>query len=511
LISLEDITRWVREQTQSTAATGGEAGQSFGSSQALSGVSNPAEVDKFSRSHFLGSGPDLTSDVALLIITGESMIQLPGIREPVAPRHYWKSMTYDLYTGRGWLTSPTVEKDLQAETAIHEIIPQGTLLHQMVTVSRTGMGPVYAAGEPVKVYRLFRVVWRSNEDILGVLVPGAEYEVDSAYLTPEEGTLRAAGTIYPDWILDRYLQLPGILPQRIHSLARDLTAAQPTPYDQALAIQNYLRAEMSYSLEIDAPPYDSDAVDYFLFDSKVGFCDYFASAMVVLARSAGIPARMAMGFAAGTFDPGTGRYTVLQSDSHAWPELYFPGVGWVEFEPTASLPEIQRTSGTSAAAPEADLPEAVESKFSAAMTGLASLLRRMAFPALIVLLLVPAAFVLWILMAPVRLWFMSPADAVRTVYRGLVAHGRRQGVPFSASTTPAEFTGLIARRHPDDGLLLSQTGDLYSRMVYGGKKVTGRQKREVAGAWPGLDRRMWRAWILGRLRWIPKRKKKEAE
>ena len=223
-----------------------------------------------------------------------------------------------------------------------DILPKGTLLHQTVTVSRPGYGPVYYAGELAAVYRLFRVVSRTNFDILGVIVPGADYELDSVYYEADEAALRAAGTDYPDWIRSRYLQLPKILPERVHALARDLTAAQPTPYDRAVAIQDYLRREMRYSLEVKSPPYDRDVVDYFLFDSKEGFCDYYATAMVVLARSAGIPARVAVGYATGTFDPRQGKYTVLQSDAHAWPELYFPGIGWVEFEPTASMPEIPR-------------------------------------------------------------------------------------------------------------------------------------------------------------------------
>jgi len=498
-ISLDEITRWVREQTQPTVATTGGTGEGFNPHISYN-VSNPSEVEAFPYSHFLGAGPKLTDDVVMQIVTGESMIWLPGAREPVAPHHYWKAMAYDLYTGSGWLTSPTVEKDLQAETALHETFPAGTLLHQIVSVRRDGMGPVYAAGETVRVYRLFRVVWRSHEDVLGILVPGAEYEADSVYLAPDEGVLRAAGTDYPDWILDRYLQLPGILPPRIHLLARDLTAAQPTPYDQALAIQNYLRNEMTYSLEIGAPPYRTDVVEYFLFDSKTGFCDYFASAMVVLARAAGIPARLAMGFATGTFDQTQGMYTVVQSDSHAWPELYFPGIGWVEFEPTASMPVFQRAAAVSASTPDGDLRQEDGTGGSTLIAGVASLARRLAYPALIALLSAPLVSGLWILLSPFRLWLLPPADAVRTAYRGLVAHGRRQGVPFRSSTTPVEFAARLAERHPGDGRRMEMTAGLYSRMTYGEKAVTRREKREVAGAWAGVDRRMWRAWLLDRLR-----------
>jgi transglutaminase-like putative cysteine protease len=510
-ISLDEITRWVREHTQPTAAPSGTTGQSFGLNPVTGRGADPSEMRIFPRSHFLGAGPDLSHDVALVIVTGESLMYLPGVREPAAPRHYWKAMTYDLYSGGGWLTSPTEDQELLPEAVIHEDLPQGILLHQTVTVNRAGMGPLYAAGEWVKVYQIFRLVWRTHEDILGILIPGSAYEVDSVYLRTDEAALRAAGTDYPDWIRDRYLQLPNILPRRVHSLARDLTAAPLTPYDRALAIQSYLRSEMSYTLEIGAPPYDRDVVDYFLFDSKKGFCDYYASAMVVLARSAGIPARLAIGFASGTFDPALGRFTVLESDAHAWPELYFPGIGWVEFEPTSSMPVFQRSAASEAPAAGPVPQQETNPRLSAVLDAAASVLRRMALPALILLAALPVLLAAWILLAPVRLMLLPPAPAVRAAYRGLVAHGRRQGISFSPATTPAEFTQRLARRHPADGLPLRRMADLYSRLVYGGKAVSRRQKREAVGEWFRLDRRMWWAWWKSRLRMFMGRKMRRGQ
>jgi transglutaminase-like putative cysteine protease len=499
-ISLSDVTEWIREQSRGPAATGPGIGQSFGLNPAAGSASNASAAESIPRSHFLGRGPNLTKDVALVIVTREKLIYLPEVSEPVPPHHYWKYLTYDIYSGSGWLTSPTEEKELPAESDIHAVSPYGILLHQKVTVSRSGVGPVYAAGEVTKVYQLFRVVWRTDEDLLGAVVPGAVYEADSVYPDADEAALRAAGTEYPMWIRNRYLHLPEILPQRIHTLARDLTATLLTPYDRALAIQNYLRNEMHYSLTIDAPPHDRDVVDYFLFDSKEGFCDYYATAMVVLARSAGIPARMAMGYASGTFDPGKGTYTVLETDSHAWPELYFPGIGWVEFEPTSSMAEIQRSESPASRITGPILPRQTSAQVTAALNLVKSVFQQGALPALIVLLSVAVFFLGWTLLEPLRLWWISPSHLLRTVYRGLVAHGRRQGIRMSPSTTPSEFTRLLEQQHPGYEVSLERMADLYSRQVYGGVKITASQRKEVIGLWTRLNSRLWWAWWRSRLR-----------
>ncbi|HAY85794.1 MAG TPA: transglutaminase, partial [Chloroflexi bacterium] len=103
--------------------------------------------------------------------------------------------------------------------------------------------------------------------------------------------MRNTSQEYPDWIANKYLQVPDSVPARVYDLALSLTATQPTPYDRAVAIERYLR-QFEYSLEIEDPPEYRDIVDYFLFEQQKGYCDYFASSMVVLARAAGLPARL---------------------------------------------------------------------------------------------------------------------------------------------------------------------------------------------------------------------------
>jgi hypothetical protein len=504
-ISLDDIARWIREHTQPTAAAVAGPGNAGGSGAGSGDSSNPPAVKEFSHSLALGAGPDLSQNVALVVVTGENLTYLPETREPVAPQHYWKGMTYDLYSGTGWLTSQTEERELEPEAVLFGVVPPEGMLHQEVTVSRAGIGPVFATGEWVKISLPSRLVLRTHEDLFGIIVDEPVYEVDSIVRHSDEAALRAAGIDYPDWIHDRYLQLPLSLPRRVHSLARDLTAAQLTPYDQALAIESYLRREMRYSLEVEKPPFDQDAVDYFLFDSKTGFCQYYASAMVVLARSAGVPARLAVGFGPGTFDTVRGRFTVLESDSHAWPELYFPGIGWVEFEPTVSMPLIHRTA-PAASAPARQAPQTAGRGLGAMAEAALSALRRFGAPALLALAALPVLFAVWTLTSPLRFLLISPPRAIRAMYRELVAHGRRQGIRFSPATTPAEFAARFSGRFPAEEPSLRKVAEGYARLVYGGKTPTRRQRREAVGAWRRLNPRMWWAWWNNRWKTLGRRK-----
>ncbi len=159
--------------------------------------------------------------------------------------------------------------------------------------------------------------------------------------------LKEAPTDYAGTITSQYLQLPSSLPQRVRDLAAEVTEGAETPMDKALALQGYLRGDdFEYSQDIDKPPRNRDGVDNFLFDTKVGYSDYFASAMTVMLRSVGVPARMAAGYAPGESQEGTPFRAVRDSDSHGWTQAYFPGHGWIDFEPTSAWSLAARGEGT---------------------------------------------------------------------------------------------------------------------------------------------------------------------
>ncbi len=124
-------------------------------------------------------------------------------------------------------------------------------------------------------------------------------------------------------------------------MAKQATAGALTPFDQAVALEQFLRT-FPYNDQIPAPPAGVNAVNYFLFDVKQGYCDYYASSFAMMARSLGIPARVSAGYAQGEYTTEIDAYRVREYNGHSWPEVFFPGYGWVEFEPTASEIEIVR-------------------------------------------------------------------------------------------------------------------------------------------------------------------------
>ncbi len=148
---------------------------------------------------------------------------------------------------------------------------------------------------------------------------------------------RASGSDYPPEISSVYLQLPP-LDTRIPELARKITARADNPYDKAVAIENYLHRNFAYTLNLTGKP-GQDPLPHFLFETKAGHCEYFASAMAVMLRTQGIPSREVNGFLPGEYNDLAGDYVVRASDAHSWVEAYFPGVGWVTFDPTPPGPD----------------------------------------------------------------------------------------------------------------------------------------------------------------------------
>jgi transglutaminase-like putative cysteine protease len=158
-------------------------------------------------------------------------------------------------------------------------------------------------------------------------------------LPPMDATkLRTASTEYSRDITSTYLQLPDALDRRIPELARQATKYAKTPFDKALAIESFLRNRYTYTLNLTGKPGD-DPLAHFLFETRGGHCEYFASSMVIMLRTLGIPSREVNGFLPGEYNDLGGDYIVRASDAHSWVEVYFPGMDWQVFDPTPALAE----------------------------------------------------------------------------------------------------------------------------------------------------------------------------
>jgi len=164
------------------------------------------------------------------------------------------------------------------------------------------------------------------------MAPGTTYVAVSFAPPNNASVLRASGRDYPDGLEDRYTELPEETRERVTPFTSDLTADADSPFDTAVAIEQWLETNKSYSLSVDDPPED-DVATQFIFDMEQGYCEYFATAMTVMLRSQDIPARYVVGYSTGQ-QTSQNTYTVRGMNAHAWVEVYFEGVGWVRFDPT---------------------------------------------------------------------------------------------------------------------------------------------------------------------------------
>ncbi len=269
---------------------------------------------------------------------------------------YWRGSVYDKYTGLGWINTHVNALNLGANDPRLDDPALGVLradVTQTFKVYLPDQNILYSESQPIRFDQPTEVRYgeapgNSATPFLDVALvrtrrimrDGDSYSVVSSISVADEDSLRTAPTDYSAWIRDNYLQLPDTVPQRVRDLAKSITAPYLNPYDKAVAIQEYLRTHIKYNENVSAPPPGVDGVDYTLFERPEGYCNYYASAMAVLARAAGIPARVASGYTMGDYSNGV--YHVVEANAHSWTEVYFPGYGWIEFEPTASKPEIER-------------------------------------------------------------------------------------------------------------------------------------------------------------------------
>ncbi|MFW5692424.1 MAG: transglutaminase TgpA family protein, partial [Chloroflexota bacterium] len=279
---------------------------------------------------------------------------------PPDRRYYWRSRVYDTYEGGLWL--PAADTRLTDNSAPFDVLVEPTaareLVQQEFIIALNATRILYTAPQPLQVdlptrADLFYTAPETAQDramSISVIRPtrvvrrGERYTASSLMSVATADQLRQASTVYPDWISGLYQYVSPSVTQRTRDLARQVVseAGAVNPYDQAKAIERYLRRTITYNETIPTPPANQDPVDWVLFDYQQGYCNYYASAMVVMLRSLGIPARMAAGFAQGTWDPVDQVFVVTERDAHTWVEAYFPGYGWIEFEPTAAQDPLNR-------------------------------------------------------------------------------------------------------------------------------------------------------------------------
>ncbi len=452
----------------------------------LFGAATPVDELPFSR---VISGPaELSSQTVFQVRTNDPP---PFPEGPTLANRYWRLDTWDTYTGRGWNNTPWETPSVGAADieGVVASLPLGAALVQRYNLA-AGTRPI-AVNAPVGVDQPHTRLERGSNDLVGIWLTNRQYTVVSQPPQASPTQLRAATAVADD----RYLALPRGVPERVAALAAELTANAPSAYDKAYAIEAYLRA-LPYDLTTPAAPPGRDVADYTLFDAQRGFCDPIATTMVVMLRSLGIPARLATGYINGNYDMQTGGYVVTGQDAHAWPEVFFSGIGWVEFEPTPGRPPVSR--------PQVDAPLVMSAPVAAPMPGLADW--RPFLVGLVALGLVMAGSVtLYHAVQRRRFLALPAASQVGAIWGRVVARAERLGHGPQVGQTPLEYAADLghdlAGREIEIGPWrlagrgvekpLAILGEAYTATAYGEADPGPRAAEQARAAWERIGPRLW--------------------
>jgi transglutaminase-like putative cysteine protease len=454
---------------------------------------------------FLGS-LDLPDTEALQVLAEA------GLAQP----QYLRAQSYEIYTSEGWRRAEPDVALLRDDELTN--VDEDLLARLAVSISiRTSGGAgdsILTVGQPLAADRNARIEFLGDSRAVSrlrspsVRREGEQYRSTGSVSIATENELRNAGRDYPAWVTDLYLELPDDVPARVGELALRVAQSAPldTPYDEAAAIERHLREEYPYNLNIPDTPRGRDTVDYFLFDLRRGYFDYHASAMVVMLRTLGIPARLAVGYEiAGDAVDQEGRLSITEAQAFAWPEVYFPSYGWVEFNPTPNHRPITRSGGEEAPEPVVQPPDEIDpldgfggfpegnrdgrsgepgsAAEPSASNRTAWLIVGLAAGAVTIVVVGGAGgHYLWArglstLAGPARLW----GQTVRLASWG--------GLPPAAGETAREYARTISNAlggRPEAAFL----AEAYTRQRYGGEQLDSQTDSRLEAAWRSLRGRL---------------------
>jgi transglutaminase-like putative cysteine protease len=325
---------------------GGGVARGFGEGQALTGFSETVRL----------------GEVASIKKNHRVVMRVQLDRNP-ARQLRWRGIALDAYDGRGWSVADRSsrlsrqqngggDRDLEFTYPRNaRAVDTRTLMEQRIMLESLNTSALFAARRLMLLKTTIPDVsitkdtnrLNDEEDIASVMAPISKgrtsYSAWSDVRVPDQQQLRAdSSREYPSGIAKLYLQLPGrpngaALDPRVEQYAREITRGASSPYDKARAIETHLKTRFGYTL--NPKPTGGDPLAEFLFETREGHCEYFATAMTVMLRTLGIAARVVNGFQMGEYNDLNNLYTVRESDAHSWVEVYFPGAGgWVEFDPT---------------------------------------------------------------------------------------------------------------------------------------------------------------------------------
>ncbi len=411
---------------------------------------------------------------------------------------YHRAQVFDTYTGKGWRQSGGKAKKTARTDRPPLVLPQldiegavgarETIASYYIVADQPNI--VFAPYQASLLYFPAAAVWQDKDSALTSsfsLDSGVVYSTVSHYDQPDPVRLAKVPGIYKNKDISAYLKLPP-LPARDARFATDITAGRDKPFDKLSAIQAALRQRCGYSLDAPFQREDQDAIDFFLFGSRRGSCDQFASAFVVLARLNGIPTRLVTGYAPGDYNPLTGYWEVRAEHAHSWAEAYFPNYGWIAFDPTPgfALPEPAAFGSDSFIMQR--LSDYMKANFGPQLRFVRSWLTifRQTFfnvysmAALLFLLAALGGAVLVRARRSARVSEKTPTeeqDAVAAAYQQMLAVLAAAGRPRRLPETPSEFAAAQTARAGGPQILMLT--ELFESVLYGRRPV-GEVQAEAA-------------------------------
>ena len=512
----------------------------------VSGGSNPANRGNFRDTLTLGGNPNLTNEIVFTV----------QVSDAKDDGQYLASLSYDNYDGHEWTDSPLDTAAVKANVPIISASASAHQVTQKITVVNPpdeqypyllGASEITSISVPAKVQESHAsgvpVAWLGQN---GYLVAGANYKVTSNISSADEATLRsipmpqdAPKTLPPDEntsvpvsyydpsTLAMYTQLPKLDP-RIAALARSITHGKTTMYDKVTALETYLRTHYSYNVDIHRPM-SEEGVAWFLFDNpnKDGFCNYFSSAMAVMARSLGIPARVVVGYSNGTYDASHRQNVIRGTNAHSWTQIYFAGYDWVNFEPSASFAQFTRplpnqfpstsVTGSSNNVRPVPIPPGLRNRLgeqdpagnssgSAATTQSGPSTGVFLGGLVLLLLFACLSFSLWW-----RRLFRNYGLPMQ-LYGRVCMLASWAGIQVKRSQTPYEYMQELALATPGEAETLERLGDIYVRDRWADPTSGDHPRRsgeinQLPGIWKRLQPHLF-LYVLRHphfLRWLPQK------
>lgn len=433
------------------------------------------------------------------------LVDLPVMLVRASEPAYWRGLAFSAYNGYSWVLSEeepprlgTPYQPFSIPAPEHESHLARKTILQTYYLQSDQPNVIFAAYRPSLLYYPSDYVYNDESGLRSPfeLAEGLVYSVVSRGIDMSDEEMASLGRFVTGEAMQPYLELPE-MPERVMDLARKIIPSDAGPMERVKAIEDFLKSEYTYSLDVPSLPPGQDAVEHFLFEAHRGYCEHFATTHAVLCRLAGVPSRVVTGYATGDYNPVTGLYEVSLDDAHAWVEIYLAGVGWVAREPTPgfSLPDSRSAYGLSwvfrdffawvgrtlSSILPPSLRSALRRGFSALGHSLSSLASGVLYSARRAPWL-PAAFALLLMAGLItarrlrkRHSTVYGASSPPSLMRLFLDDAERLGYPRPPGSTLKEYFSTLRAAIP--GLELDEELLLYERARYGGRPLEAGELR----------------------------------